>query len=356
MPRMLRSTLGLGLALLACGATAQAAAGDGLPVPYDGADNVGVAGPDGDFRYSAVGAGADTAVLRIATGSGKIQRLARLRGEFAIPVVAYDGTPSGLSADGETLVLIEPRRRFPRRTTTFAVIRAEPLALRQRLTLRGDFSFDALSPDGQTMYLIRYGDPRDSTAYEVRAYDLERGRLLPDPIVDPNESGEEMAGWPQTRAVSPDGRWAYTLYLRAERDHPPFIHALDTESGTAVCIDLDPLVEHRNFVGLGLQPRPDGAGLAVVEGGEALARVDLGSFEVSEPAAPAPDAPGSRSDDSAMPWGLIAGGGGLLIVAAALMLIRHRPGEAGERELERLVTLERSAAAEPQAREREPVR
>jgi hypothetical protein len=94
----------------------------------------------------------------------------------------------------------------------------------------------------------------------------------------------------------------------------------------------------------------------VVEGGEALARVDLGSFEVSEPAAPAPDAPGSRSDDSAMPWGLIAGGGGLLIVAAALMLIRHRPGEAGERELERLVTLERSAAAEPQAREREPVR
>ena len=100
------------------------------------------------------------------------------------------------------------------------------------------------------MYLIHYPQPRDPTAYEVRAYDLRRGGLLHDPIVDPDEPGEEMAGWPQTRSLSPDGRWAYTLYLPAQRDHLPFIHALDTERGTAVCIDLDALAEFRNFVGL----------------------------------------------------------------------------------------------------------
>ena len=54
-----------------------------------------------------------------------------------------------------------------------------------------------------------------------------------------------MAGFPQTRATSPDGRWAYTLYEPAERDHPAFIHALDTKRGTAVCIDLDPLADQR---------------------------------------------------------------------------------------------------------------
>ena len=108
--------------------------------------------------------------------------------------------------------------------------------------------------------------------------------------------------------------------------------------------------------GDGLPVPYDGAGLAVVEGGEALARVDLGSFDVSEPAAPAPDAAGSGSDDSAMPWGLIAGGGALLIVAAALIRTRRGRDDAEERELERLVNLERSAEGEPQAREREPVR
>ena len=72
----------------------------------------------------------------------------RLRGDFAVPLVAYDSTPSGLSADGRTLALIEPRRRFPRARTTFALIDAERLRLRERLTLDGDFSFDALSRTG----------------------------------------------------------------------------------------------------------------------------------------------------------------------------------------------------------------
>jgi hypothetical protein len=114
MSRKLRSVVGPLAVVIAVAATAPAAAADGLPVPFDGSTNTGVPSLDGDFRYSAVGAGANTTVLRIATGTGEIQRSHGLRGEFAIPLVAYDATPSGLSADGGTLALIEPRARFPR--------------------------------------------------------------------------------------------------------------------------------------------------------------------------------------------------------------------------------------------------
>jgi hypothetical protein len=355
MSRKLRSVFGLGLATVACAATAATASADGLPVPFDGGDNTGVASLDGGFRYATVAAGRDTVAVRTATGTGEIQRTVQLRGDWGVPLVAYDGTPGGLSADGETLTLIRPRTRFPRETTTFAFLDAERLRVRDQLTLRGDFSFDALSPDGRVMYLIQYTDPRDPTAYEVRAYDLERDRLLADPIVDPEETGEEMAGFPQTRALSPDGRWAYTLYDPVEGNHPPFIHALDTQRGTAVCIDLDALADHRKIWQLGLQPSPDGSTLGVIDRGAPVAIVDLDSFEVSTPEPPTASAAESGGDEDGMPWALIVGGGALLIVAGSLIAIRRRPDRVDERELERLVELHRTARDEEDAREREPV-
>jgi hypothetical protein len=357
----MRWVLGCLLALAACGAAASTASGDGLPVPFDGGDNTGVRSHDGNYSYATAAAGANTVVLRIATGTGEIQRSIELHGDYGVPLVAYDGTPSGLSANGETLVLIRPRVAFPRRTTEFAILDAERLRLREELTLEGDFSFDALSPDGRLMYLIRYPDPRDPTAYEVRAYDLERSKLLPDPIVDPNESGEEMAGFPQTRATSPDGRWAYTLYEPAERDHPPFIHALDTQRGTAVCIDLDPLADQRGIWRLGLQPSVDGSSLAVVDRGSPVALVDLGDFQVSEPETPAPAA---ETDGEGPSWAVLGAGTALLFVAGSVVVVhRRRRSAPGSQELERLVAVEDDAAGPDRSeadrggdRECEPVR
>jgi hypothetical protein len=153
-----------------------------------------------------------------------------------VPAVAYDGSPSGLSADGRTLVLISPRAHFPRASTTFAVIDAKRLRLRRHIRLRGDFSFDAISPDGRLVYLINYLSKSDFTKYAVRAYDMRARRLLRDPVVDPSEPEEDMSGLPMSRVSDAEGRWAYTLY--SGRKHP-FVHALDTERRTAVCIDLD---------------------------------------------------------------------------------------------------------------------
>jgi hypothetical protein len=360
MSRKLHAMLGVGLALLLCGATAQAASGDGLPVPFDGGDNIGVASLDGDFRYATVAAGGSTAAVRIATGTGEIQRSTELRGDYGVPLVAYDGTPSGLSADGETLVLIRPRVGFPRQTTSLAVLDADRLRVREEITLRGDFSFDAISPDGGTIYLIEYTDRRDPTAYEVRAYDVERGVLEPDPIIDPNEAGEEMAGFPQTRAISPDGRWAYTLYETPGNHHPPFIHALDTERGTAVCIDLDALADHRSVWRLGLQPSADGSMLGVVDRGEPIATVDLETFEVSEPAPPAPPAQDGGGGDW-VAWAAVGGGLGLLLLSVTMVLSRRRR-RCVEAELQQLVQADAAARRDEgdrrdaAAAEREPVR
>jgi hypothetical protein len=208
------------------------AAADGLPAV--GIDARPLSAPAGELEYTTERAGAGTRLVESARYGGPL-RVRRLPGSFSIPAVAYDGSPSGISADGRTLVLISPRTRYPRRRTTFAVVDARRLEIRRRISLRGDFSLDALSPDGRTMYLIQYS-PRGLADYSVRAYDLAARRLYPHPVVDPSEPDEPMTGAPVTRATSAGGRWAYTLY--SSQPHP-FVHALDTERRTAVCIDLD---------------------------------------------------------------------------------------------------------------------
>ena len=170
-----------------------------------------------------------TVVKARERAGGRTLRVARLSGDYAVPAVAYDGSASGLSADGRKLVLVSPRRRFPRGSTTFAVLDAGRLRLRRVLRLKGDFSFDALSPDGSLMYLINYLSPRDPTRYRVRVYDLRTSRLLRKPVVDPNEPPDEMSGLPITRATSPEGRWAYTLYDGTE--HPSSTRSTPSAGG-----------------------------------------------------------------------------------------------------------------------------
>jgi len=225
------------VALLAAGLLAlipASAAADGLPAAGIDAEPVSV--PGGEVDYTTERAGRDTRLVESARYGGPL-RGRRLRGAFSIPAVAYDSTASGLSADGRTLVLISPRRRYPRKRTTLAVVDTTTLGVHRQIALRGDFSVDAVSPDGGLLYLIEYS-PRNPADYAVRAYDMRARRLLPEPVVDPSEPDEPMTGVPVTRVASLGGRWAYTLYQSAEH---PFVHALDTERRTAVCIDLDDL-------------------------------------------------------------------------------------------------------------------
>jgi hypothetical protein len=279
------------------------AAADGLPAV--GIDARPLSAPAGELEYTTERAGAGTRLIERARYGGPL-RTRRLAGSFSIPAVAYDGSPSGVSADGSTLVLISPRTRYPRKRTTFAVVDARRLAIRRRVSLRGDFSLDALSPDGRTIYLIEYS-PRNVADYAVRAYDLGAGRLYPRPVVDPSEPEESMTGAPVTRATSPDGRWAYTLH--SSQPHP-FVHALDTERRTAVCIDLDDV---HSLSALELH----GNRLDVLGGrGGVVASIDTSTHRVIP--RPAKRTPATEESAAGIPWLLIAAPTAALLLLAAV--------------------------------------
>jgi hypothetical protein len=276
-----------------------AAAAAGLPA--EGVDAQPVAVPGGQRDYQTVRVMGDTRLVESARYGGAL-RARTIGGAFSIPAVALDGSATGLSADGRTLMLISPRRHFPRRVTTFAVVDTRSLRVTRRLALRGDFSVDAISPDGRTAYLIEYSS-RDYSDYAVRAYDLQAGRLFPEPVVDPDEADEPMTGVPVTRLPSPDGRWAYTLYQSAEH---PFVHALDTQNRTAVCIDLDDLGEIWNAT-LSLR----GPWLDVrSRSGRLLASTDTRTLAHDGPAPPR-----HRAEDASTSWLPLA------LPAAALLLL-----------------------------------
>ena len=327
MPRPLRHAVLAAFAALL--AAAPAAAADGLPLAVEDTGPTGIADPDAPYRYVSVDVGERTLIARTVTTSGAISRTRLLDGDFTIPAVGLDGSPSGLSANGERLVVIRPRPRFPRETTEFALLETAQLKPLGEIRLDGDFSFDAISPDGKSMYLIEYISPRDPSEYRVRRYDLERRRLVPGAIVDPDEEGEEMYGWALSRETSPDGRWAYTLYLGNEH---PFVHALDTVRATAVCIDLHSLEGVRDIPALGLDIAPDGASLIVNRRGEPAATVDTESFEVGGPpsAALGDAVAAGRAEDPATasePLAWVAGALGLVgALGAVLLLGRRRAG------------------------------
>ncbi len=247
----------------------------------------GIVDPDSGSRYTALAAGEGTVVTKLDPEGGEVEGFRYLPRQLVVPSVAFDGSPSGLSADGETLVLSQPGTRFPQRRSEFTVLDTRRLRVTEELSFPGTFTFDAISPDGRSIYLVEYTSQRNLTEYLVREYDLRRGELVAEPILDPDESAEEMYGTPVNRVTSPDGRWAYTLYDGSEH---PFIHALDTRDGTAVCIDLESL--HRPVYGrTELRVSPDGGALAVVNGSRTVELVDLETFEVSEPPPAEPSAP-----------------------------------------------------------------
>ena len=285
MPRLLKaSILACGVALVVAPVTAAA---DGLPIDGIDAGPTGVTTPASDVRYVTLGDGAaSTVVAAVRRRGGQIARYSSLRGAWTVPAVGVDGSPSGLSADGRTLVLIKPRPGFPRARTPLSVLGTRQLRRRAVIDLRGDFSFDALSPDGRRAYLIHYTSRRDFTRYEVRALDLRTKRLLPDAIVDPNEEPGEMRGLPVTRVTSPDGRWAYTLY-DGNGKHP-FVHALDTVGSRAVCVDLDALEGRKDLYGLRLAVAEHGGALQVLSARKRpLARIDTATYTVAAPGATA---------------------------------------------------------------------
>lgn len=235
---MLRRFLCGFVAALACAPVA-AADGSGLsPGVIQGGGGVSL--PGLGVRYDALSDNKTTFIEAIRKSDGQILNAATVSGNWGIPSIGLDGSTGGLSVDGRTLVLGEAAPVFgpkgSRKASSFLVYDTKRSFVRARFTLRGDFAYDALSPDGLTLYLIQHVSSTDLSRYVVRAYDLATGRLLPGRIADRKQRGWVMTGYAVTRTTGADGRWVYTLY-RNDGGFP-FVHALDTVNGKAHCIGI----------------------------------------------------------------------------------------------------------------------
>ena len=155
-------------------------------------------------------------------------------GAWRLPAFASDPLPIGVSASRSTVVLVEDGATDGARTTRFAVLHLPFKNPARIVDIPGAFSYDAVSPDGSTVYVIEHLAAPPEGHYQVRAVDVASNTLKEGVIVDKTKVGEAMAGWPVAQLRRDDGL-VLTLYRGAEH---PFIHALDTVHGFAVCIDL----------------------------------------------------------------------------------------------------------------------
>ena len=245
-------------AAIAAAAPSSAAAAGGPILVTAVPDGEGIESPDGQYRYATVSAGG-TAAVRVDIGTGEFDSAYISNSDdspFGIPQVAADGSPSGLSADGKTLVLI--RSFGPINRASLVVLGTNRLHVKNRIGLEGQYSFDAIAPDGRHAYVVEYPDPFRYDRYRVLKLDLKTGHLAKHPITDEDVGLEEeeeeaggvegeMRGMALSRFSSEDGRWAYTLYDGG--GDIPFIHALDTVGDKAVCVFMPQLeeLEHKQI-------------------------------------------------------------------------------------------------------------
>jgi hypothetical protein len=213
---VLVTTLALAAAVLAV-----AAMGDGSPYTpglVQGAE--GVVSADRAVRFVTLATPRSTVVAAIRVRTGKVVRSNVLRGFYGVPIVAWDNSTGGVSADGKTLVL-GSYGPLPgdAGVTRFAVLRTKTLRKSRVLALRGSWAYDAISPDGSKIFLIEYLAAGQNPHYRVRSADLRTGQLDAEAIVDRREDEVLMRGSP-SRALRARLLICVHLYSRRTRPEP----------------------------------------------------------------------------------------------------------------------------------------
>jgi hypothetical protein len=332
---MARTLLCTAVALFALTFLSAAAAADGGPTPGTIVGGAGVLGSD--VRYVTVGSGRETTLEAVRLNGGKVVRWTNLAGGWGIPAVTFGGASGGLARNRSRIVLGEngfgtctPARCSMLRTTSrFAIFNPKTLSRQMIVALKGDFSFDALSPNGRMLYLIEHRSSTNLTSYLVRAYDLTRGQLLPKAIADRTQRGWVMNGTPVSRATTANGRFVYTLYQNY--GGYPFVHALDTVRGVAHCVGL-PWTGDQSVIGtMALSLRDNGQTLMATvpwTGSSPPATlpsfaIDTHTYRVSQPAPPGPN--------GGFPWWTLGLAAVPLLLVAARRRIRRRPGTSWAR-------------------------
>lgn len=179
----------------------------------------GIASADGRTYFTTFHARRGTRLLRVDVATGANAGFRFVSGYWKVGAV---------SAAGERVALVRQSRD---RTSVqvFDFLRGRMLHL---LDLRGDFEVEAISPDGENLFLIQHLDGR---RYLVRQYDLRHERLVARPLRAPGV--KLMAGYAWSGVASRDGKWLLTLYLSTARN-TAFVHSLDLEQARPACVNL----------------------------------------------------------------------------------------------------------------------
>lgn len=195
---------------------------------------LGTAAPDWSRYYTITQLAGNSRLSAIDPASGRTIAQRTIPAGFALPTLGYLGPTAGLSPNGAWLTLTDNSRATTGKLVTTFLVGASSLSGSfKTVRVDGDISFDALSNDGKSLYLIqKMGDPNH---YQVRLYDVEGGLLAPQPVVDKRESNEPMNGIRGDSVADPTGNYVYTVYVR---DGGPFIHALPLGVPFAWCVDL----------------------------------------------------------------------------------------------------------------------
>src|SRR5262249_45319733 len=181
----------------------------------------GVTAPDWTILYTAEQTGGQTVVRALDLATGRILRETAIDGAYGLPMITPDSVMGGLSPDGRWLALTA---RVGSRQTQFAVVDTAFKQQPKRVSLDGYFLFDGLNNSGTSLFLTESLGDDPAAKYHVRRYDLARGALDPNVIVDKFDGSAIMSGVRQTAVASRNGDWLFSLYLNPS--HGPFIHAL----------------------------------------------------------------------------------------------------------------------------------
>jgi hypothetical protein len=212
------SSLVIALALSGCGGSSP------------GTIDVAPAGSEAAGELSLETQGDGTTLLRAA------ERSQVLTGHFAHARLGPAFPPDGRSTAGDRIVLEDTANATPGGLSRFAVVDSSLATAPQLIELVGEFSYDAVSPTLDTLYLISHFSVEHPEQYVVRSFNIATG-TLDEPIVADKRASLEgpMSGQPVARVTSEGGRWVYTAYRGG--DHG-FVHALDAVNKTAICIDF----------------------------------------------------------------------------------------------------------------------
>lgn len=201
---------------------------------------------------SATSLSSTTLIRRLDADNGFDADAITVDGAWRLPTIGSDPSSVGLSADRSIVALVPgaPAAGVSR----FAIVDLANRRLSKVIQLTGAFEFDAISPDGSTLYVVEHLDAAAGGRYQVRAVDIRNGLLKDGLIIDKTKPNEQMAGYPLEQLRLAHGL-VLTLYRGTEH---PFIHALDTVKGGALCIDLPATrndnTDRGNDWGLALSP------------------------------------------------------------------------------------------------------